>query len=130
MTNEKRTVRDAVYINTLRRQGPLSIGQLAKEVSQNLAFRDLDINSIEKDLQRRASHYEKIGLLARNEGKLQLLQADPKYIGSPQPKSQAPLMLNTKGFLTGRAGVTCEHCGGLLILLRTLHTGESNPDYS
>ncbi len=111
MKHSKRTIRDSVYINALKEQGPISITQLAKEVSQSIIFRDTDVETIEKDLQRFADHYEAIESLTRKDGRLHWTQAEPKFDGPTQHASQAPLMLTSKGFLTGKAGVTCEHCG-------------------
>ncbi|MDG6970414.1 MAG: hypothetical protein JRN54_04815 [Nitrososphaerota archaeon] len=123
MTNNKRTIRDQLYIEALRKHGALSINQLAKELSQNLALRDMDIESIERDIRRWAQPLEKMKLLTMEGGKLYLPQNDQKYIASAPTEAPTPLMLNTKGFLTVRTGVICEHCG------RTIDLSKAKPHW-
>ena len=123
MTNNKRTIRDQLYIDTLRKHERLSVNQLAKELQQNLAFRDMDIDSIERDIRRWFAPLERMKFITMEGGKLCLAQSDPKYIPSAQSEAQPPLMLNTKGFLTVRTGVICEHCG------RTIDLSKAKPHW-
>ncbi|MDG7027294.1 MAG: hypothetical protein JRN16_02670 [Nitrososphaerota archaeon] len=108
--HNKQTIRDSVYIGILKREGPLSIIKLANIAKLTSTLQHMDLGAIERDLCRFTDHYETIGPLVKKDAKIHWVQADLKS-DSPTATPQAPLMLTQKGFLTGKPGVTCEHCG-------------------
>jgi hypothetical protein len=111
MTLSDRTMRDMVYKDILKRLGPLSTKELAKEAHSNPNFRSMNLVAIEKDALRFAQHYDVLEVIVRKDGKLHWLSTDNSASNKEsQIKSPSPL-LNSEGFLTSRAGVKCEHCG-------------------
>jgi predicted nucleic-acid-binding Zn-ribbon protein len=111
MTVDKRTGIDSIYLNILRKHGPLSVKEVAKEAHEHPTLRDKKLATIEKDVARFTERHETLEFLSRKDGKIHLLQTptDPQNKGSQtQPRS---FVINSEGFLTPRMAVTCIHCG-------------------
>ena len=111
MTLDKRTGKDSIYLNILRKHGPLSIKEVAKEAHEHPTLRNMKLGTTEKDVARFTERYEALELLSRRNGKIHLPQTSiGSQIKDPQDQPRN-LFLNSKGFLTSRAAVTCIHCG-------------------
>ena len=111
MKHSERTNRDLVYIDTLEREGPLSVSQLAELAKQNYLFRDVELVAIEQDVKRFAKHYETIRILEKRTGKLHWRPSQSTVAQSNQLARNTPAVLSSEGFLTSKAVVKCEHCG-------------------
>lgn len=122
MTAQERTKRDLVYISILQREGPLSTDRLANFAKQSYVFHKTSLVAVEQDTKRFAKHYEAIGMVQRREGKLHWLASTTVEGTAKEPARNTPI-LSKEGFLTSRAGVTCEHCG------RTIDLSESEPHW-
>ena len=111
ITLDERTKKDIVYLAILRKNAPLSNDELAKEAHEHPTFRSKTLVAIEQDARRFVERGEAIGILSKRNGKIFLLltQAEPQN-RYPEPQSKNTV-LNSNGFLTTKAAVTCDHCG-------------------
>jgi len=86
MSLSKRTIRDRDYAEILKKYGPLSNSDLCKKAAEHPHFKNLTSSGIEKDIDRFAKHYENLGIVIRNNGRLEWM-AQPVKIPA-QPKDE------------------------------------------
>jgi hypothetical protein len=110
MPKSARTIKDLVYKDILLRDGALSNSELAREALKHPNFRKTEFSAIEKDVDRFVKHYEAIGVLTKQDGKLRWLPLS-SHPQEDNPKPQpGQFVLGKDGFLTSRAGIICRHC--------------------
>lgn len=110
MPLDKRTERERIYVEILRKRGDLTNVELRNAASDYPIFRDMNDYAREKDVDRFVRRGEYIGFLTRTGGKLQLLYSlSPPRVDKSQPRA-GQFVLSKDGFLTSRAGIICRHC--------------------
>lgn len=95
MALDKRTARDVLYSEILKTCGPLSNAELCSKAAEHPHFKNLSPNAIEKDVDRFVKHYQGLGILIRNNGRLEWVAQsvktpDPPVTTPAQPSDEKP----------------------------------------
>jgi hypothetical protein len=83
MPLEERTIRDRIYSDFLKEHGALTNSELNKKAAEHPHFREMSADALEKDIDRFVTHYKYLGIVERNEGKIEWLPRDTKRQGQP-----------------------------------------------
>src|SRR5271157_4873676 len=99
MPHLTRTMKDRDYSEILKRLGPLTNSDLTKEAAKHPHFTGLTAYAIEKDIDRFVKHYENLGIVVRNSGRIEWLTPAAKVQARPEvepPKETASVPSETQ----------------------------------
>jgi hypothetical protein len=114
MRYDKRTERERIYFEILKKRGASTNTELRKAALEYQAFRGMSDGARDKDVDRFVARGLYSGILTRQGARVQLFQ--PLKGDEPPRPRRDQLLLSSDGFLTSRAGVKCEHCGHIIDL--------------
>jgi hypothetical protein len=89
MSHLTRTMKDRDYSEILKRLGPLTNSDLAREAAKHPHFTGMTAYAIEKDVDRFVKHYENLGIVARNNGRIEWLPSPVKAQGQSKEEPTA-----------------------------------------
>lgn len=118
MKVSKGTIEHQLFLNVLNKEGPLSIIDLARLARENHMFRGSSLEAVEQKVKRFTGHYEALGLMTRENGKLVWLPTRNPPKKQDTPTRENPSIMTVDGFLTLRGGVRCDHCGQTIDLTK------------
>ena len=118
MPHDKRTERERVYIDILKKRGALTNTELRKTATDYPIFKTIDKDALDKDVDRFVRRGQYTGILTSQGGRIQLLPA-PTGTDSLQPMAGQPV-LHPNGFITSRAGLRCRHCMTMIDLTKVV----------
>jgi len=114
MSFDKRTKRERLFLEILRKHGSLTNTELRKIASEHPIFKSMSESATEKAVDRFIKTAEFTGIISHQDGRIQMSGS------SPPGKTVQPLagqfVLHADGFITSRAGLRCRHCMNMIDL--------------